>query len=101
MTHKSELEAAAEEYGADNRHLKTSQHFIDGANWALTESSVVKELKKENEELKLQLEFTKQYLNPADTSFRVMMEAFHELSSEQKDKLIDLSRSLANLAEAK
>jgi hypothetical protein len=53
------------------------------------------------EELQLELDFTKAYLNPADTSFRDMMDTFHELSAEQKDKLIDLSRSLARLAEAK
>jgi hypothetical protein len=58
-------------------------------------------LEKENEELKLQLEFTKAYRNPEDTSFRDMMNTFHELSADQKDKLIDLSRSLARLAETK
>jgi hypothetical protein len=58
-------------------------------------------LQKENEELKLQLEFTKQYFNPEDTSFKNMMDGFRELSDDQKNKLIDLSRSLARLAEAK
>lgn len=48
--------------------------------------------------LHLELEFTKQYLDQYNTSFRDMMHTFHKLSSEQKDKLIDLSRSLAALS---
>jgi hypothetical protein len=69
--------------------------FIAGADWSKQYFDA------KVEELQLELEFTKAYLNPADTSFRNMMDTFHELSAEQKDKLIDLSRSLARLAEAK
>ncbi len=49
-------------------------------------------------ELEMQLEFTKKYLNPEDTSFREMMNTFKELPNDKKDKLIDLARSLAELA---
>jgi hypothetical protein len=53
------------------------------------------------ERLKLELDFVKLYFNPADTSFRNMMDSFHQLTITQKEKLIDLSRSLASLSEEK
>ena len=53
----------------------------------------------ENEKLKLELEFTKHYLDPANTSFRTMMDGFRALSPEKKGKLIDLVSSLAALGE--
>jgi len=49
--------------------------------------------------LRLELEFTRKYLDPADTSFRSMMDTFATLPPDKKDKLIDLARSLARLAE--
>lgn len=54
-------------------------------------------LKAENEKLKLQLEFTKQYLNPADTSFRGMIDTFNQLSDEQKEKITNLAKALVAL----
>ncbi len=56
-------------------------------------------LESENERLKLQVDFLKKYYNPQDTSFRAMMETFATLEPEQKDKLINLSKSLAEMKE--
>ena len=62
------------------------------------------QIEKENAELKakvehteLELEFTKKYLDPADTSFRQMIDSFAELSEDDKEKLINLAESLVAL----
>lgn len=61
------------------------------------EKSAYGKLQARVAELETQLEFTKKYLNPADTSFRQMIDAFRSLSKENQEKLIDLSRSLLAL----
>ena len=47
---------------------------------------------------RLEKQFIIEYLNPADTSFRQMMNDFAALPKSSKQKLIDLSKSLAELA---
>lgn len=50
---------------------------------------------------KTKCEFVIEYLNPADTSFRKMIDTFRNLPKDQQDKLIDLTKSLAALSEEK
>ncbi len=54
---------------------------------------------EEIDELKQQLEFTKQYFNPKDTSFQQMIDAFMVLSDEKKNQLIELSQLLLKIKE--
>lgn len=54
----------------------------------------------EIEKLRTEIEFVKQYLNPKDTSFRQMIDAFKVLPEDKQDKLIALSKSLADLQES-
>lgn len=53
------------------------------------------------EEAKLKAKFIEQYLNPADTSFRQMIDTFKSLSEDKKEKLINLTKSLVNMNEEK
>ncbi len=48
------------------------------------------------EKAELEVKFVKEYLNPADTSFKQMIDAFRSLPKEKQDKLINLSQSLAD-----
>lgn len=48
---------------------------------------------------KAERDFIKEYLNPADLSFRYMIDAFRVLPVEKQDKLIALAKSLAELGE--
>ena len=61
------------------------------------------QLENQNEDLKAKLEkaelevkFVKEYLNPADTSFKQMIDTFRILPKEKQDKLIKLSQSLVD-----
>lgn len=75
-----------------------SQFDPDKSNYKLlVDKADYDKLKTENEKLKLQLEFTAQYLNPADTSFRTMIDNFNGLSDVQKEKITNLAKSLADL----
>lgn len=53
------------------------------------------------EEAELKAKFIEQYLNPADTSFRQMIDTFKSLSEDKKEKLINLTKSLVNMNEEK
>lgn len=55
-------------------------------------------LLEENKRLREQIEFTKEYLNPADTSFRKMVHDFKSLSKNDQMKLIQLSPALKALS---
>lgn len=61
----------------------------------------IEELRTKLERATLERDFIKEYLNPRDLSFQNMMDAFMEMSPDQKEKMIDLSRSLAALAETR
>lgn len=63
----------------------------------LTEENT--KLKSTIAQLESERDFAIEYLNPADTSFRQMIDTFRTLSKDQQDKLIDLSRSLKALTE--
>lgn len=52
-------------------------------------------------EMQAQVEFLKMYYNPADTSFKTMIETFSQLSDEQKQALINLTEALLKTKEAK
>lgn len=52
-------------------------------------------------ELRAQVEFCKMYYKPDDTSFKTMIETFVELSDEQKDALIELTKALLKTKDAK
>lgn len=64
-----------------------------GADWGYAFA------KQEVEDAKLQVEFLKQYFNGADTSFKEMVEAFHNMSDDDKQKLIELTQALAKFKE--
>jgi len=49
---------------------------------------------------KLKADFIIAYLNPADTSFRQMMDNFNELNDDDKKKILNLTQSLANIRRA-
>lgn len=51
------------------------------------------------EKYKSERDFIKEYLNPADLSFRYMIDAFKVLPVEKQDKLIALAKSLSELGE--
>ena len=72
-------------------------HRDDGYVARVVPKSDYDKLKEENQRLRGEVEFVKQYLNPADTSFRQMIDTFKCLPKEKQEKLIDLSRSLVNL----
>lgn len=55
--------------------------------------------KAENEKLKLQSDFLKEYYNPKSLAFKNMIDAFVTLPKDKQQKLIDLSKSLAALNE--
>ena len=56
----------------------------------------VDELKSKLEKAELEVKFVKEYLNPADTSFKQMIDTFRILPKEKQDKLIKLSQSLVD-----
>lgn len=74
-----------------HQELKECYQRIDELNQDLEAA------KSEISALREQLAFTKEYLNPKDTSFRQMVDNFMTLSNEDKDKIIDLSRAMAAL----
>jgi hypothetical protein len=104
------LKEALEKCVKENEELHTKYSLIELANKEWTKNDHVNfgKLMTENEELKealekciLERDFILEYLNPSDTSFRNMMDDFRQLSKDQKNKLIGLSRSLAAIAESK
>lgn len=56
----------------------------------------IEDLKSKLEKAELEVKFVKEYLNPADTSFKQMIDAFRVLPKEKQDKLINLSQSLVD-----
>jgi len=63
------------------------------------ETETVAELRTKLDKVTLELEFTREYLNPEDTSFRQMCDTFATFTPMQKNKLIDLVSALKNLNE--
>lgn len=59
--------------------------------------AAVDRLKSKLEKAELEVKFMKEYLNPADASFKQMIDAFRVLPKEKQDKLINLSQSLVDL----
>ena len=72
-------------------------YSVQGVNWA---ADIILQLCAEVERLETQLEFMKEYFNPADTRFRTMIDSFKTLSKENQIKLIDLSKALLAIKEA-
>ena len=68
-----------------------------GADWEKSKKLVVywhnRWAKAEAEKM-----FVIEYLNPADTSFRHMVENFRCLSNDDKRKIINLAKSMAELS---
>ena len=56
-------------------------------------------LKEENEKYKLEAAFWPQYYNPANTSFKSMIDAFVTLPKDKQDKLINLAKTLKEMSE--
>lgn len=68
-----------------------------GADWEQSKRLVVHWHKMWSKE-KLLKDFIVAYTNPADTSFRQMMDTFLTLSDEKKSKVIDLCKALADVS---
>ena len=51
----------------------------------------------EIQRLREEIAFIKEYLNPADTSFRQMIDAFRVLTKEEQEKMVNLCKSLVDL----
>ncbi len=83
----------------DSKWQKRSGVIFDRIH--VIEMKYAEHLEAKCAELEMQLEFTKKYLNPEDTSFREMMNTFKELPEDKKMKLINLASSLAALADTK
>lgn len=115
---KSERDALKSDYDAlkkENEELSTSEseyqkvcEFIaknfgdlsccyDAEDVIGLAQSAVDRLKSKLEKAELEVKFVKEYLNPADTSFKQMIDAFRVLPKEKQDKLINLSQSLVDL----
>ena len=62
------------------------------------ETETVAELRAKLDKVTLELEFTRQYLNPEDTSFRQMCDTFATFTPMQKNRLIDLASALKNVS---
>ena len=78
--------------------VPTIHDKLKGAQMSADSYKVLYEAKaKECEDLKIRIDFIKAYLNPADTSFRQMIDSFLELSDEDQQKIIELTRALANV----
>lgn len=77
--------------------IVTGPHIITGQSLVL--KSDYDKLKEENQRLKDELSFTKQYLNPADTSFRQMADSFRDLPRDSQNKLISLCKVLVGMNE--
>ena len=56
------------------------------------------ELQAKLDKVTLELEFTREYLNPEDTSFRQMCDTFATFTPIQKNRLIDLASALKNVS---
>jgi hypothetical protein len=92
----SALTALQAELDSVKRELNQAVYEKDKARY--DRDNHLYEANAEIEKLKLEVEFTREYLNPKDTSFRDMMDTFRTLPDDKKDKLIALSKSLADLA---
>lgn len=69
-------------------------HFIH-----VIEKSAYDALEARCKKLEEEKAFIIAYTKPADTSFRDMMDTFSKLPEDKRNKLIDLTRSLAALAQ--
>jgi hypothetical protein len=79
--YEKERDEAAEAYGANHRHLKTSQHFRDGADWA-TERANIRErrymdIDDQNRLLTLQLREARAKLAEAERVIKFYAEGRH------------------------
>lgn len=70
-----------------------------GADWEQSKRLVVHWHNRWAKE-KAQKEFVIAYLNPADTSFRQMIDNFNSLSDEKKKKIMKLAESLADISQS-
>ncbi|GEM_PF-5322901 len=100
---KSDFDKLQSENQRLRRELEAEDHFtlLDKVrnlkqNYACMFNENI-ENRAEIERLKTELAFTKEYLNPADTSFREMIDAFRVLPKEKQDKLIELSKALVGV----
>lgn len=97
MTSNAKRDAAAEAYSynqwADRKPECEDVYVAFKTGWNARDAEVA--------ELMAQVEFCKMYYKPDDTSFKTMIETFVELSDEQKDALIELTKALLKTKDAK